>query len=114
MEIQVDILVRAIAGGIAIGLVLLISKKFGPIAAGLFALFPIVSLPIYYFIGTTEGNEKLRLTLFNSLLAFPIWIIFTVTLYWACHRFKIIPAMLIALGIWTIAAILFLLIRKAV
>ncbi len=107
-----DIVWRSLLGGVFIGLVLLLSRKCGPAVGGLFILFPFASLPIFYFIGATEGTEKLRQTLLHSLIAVPVWVAYTAALYWATQRFKLVPSIILSLGVWVLAALLLVLCRR--
>jgi len=62
----IELLTRSLVGGSLIVLVFLLGKTKYSVIAGLFVLFPIVTLVGYFFIGQSVDSSKLHeITLFH-------------------------------------------------
>jgi len=62
----IELLTRSLVGGSLIVLVFLLGKIKYSVIAGLFVLFPIVTLVGYFFIGQSVDSSKLHeITLFH-------------------------------------------------
>lgn len=63
---MIELLTRSLVGGSLIVLVFLLGKIKYSVIAGLFVLFPIVTLVGYFFIGQSVDSSKLHeITLFH-------------------------------------------------
>ncbi len=98
------IILRASLSGAFIGLMLWLSNSHRPFYSGILLFFPIISLPVFYFIGLDSGMDKMRETIAGGLAALPVWVIFAGVLYWASYRFKLLPALGLSLGVWFFCA----------
>ncbi|MCD4809841.1 MAG: GlpM family protein [Methanosarcinales archaeon] len=57
---MIELLTRSLVGGSLIVLVFLLAKTKYSVIAGLFVLFPIVTLVGYFFIGQSGDSSKLH------------------------------------------------------
>lgn len=78
-----DLLLKGVVSGVLVSCVLLLAQTGQSKAAGLAVLFPAITLLSYYFIGQGEGEGRLREVVGASLLAFPVWLVFMGTVYFA-------------------------------
>lgn len=106
------ILLKAVIGGIFIGLILWLSQTKLSYLAGLLLFFPIISMPTFFFLGSSGNGDKMRETIIWSFWSIPVWLAFALTLFWCSYRLKIIPSILISMAVWFIAATILVVLRK--
>lgn len=103
-----DVLVKGVISGALVTLILLLARSERTQAAGLFVLFPAITLLSYYFVGDTEGEARLREVVRASALAFPVWLIFMGTVYFSLPILDFRIALLVATVVWLLAGGLYL------
>lgn len=101
-----DVIWKSAIGAIVLAIVLLLSRSHVPYLAGLMLFFPALGLPAFYFIGASEGPERLRSTILAALLSIPLWIIWAVGFYFFSYRFTMEQSALLSLVVWGVAAAL--------
>ena len=108
------ILLKAVGGGIFIGLILWLSQTKLSYLAGLLLFFPIISVPTFFFLGSNGNGDRMRETIIWSFWSIPVWVAFALTLYWCSYRLKIIPSIFISLAVWFVAATILVFLRKGI
>ncbi|MFB3897471.1 MAG: GlpM family protein [bacterium] len=108
------ILLKAVLGGLFIGLILWLSQTKLSYLAGLLLFFPIISMPTFFFLGSGGEMDKMRQTIVWSFWSIPVWIAFALTLYLCSYRLKIIPSIILSMAVWFISATILVLLRKGV
>ena len=71
-------------------------------------LFPVITLLSYFFVGQSEGPERLREVVKSSVGAFPIWLVFMGTVYVALPEMDYRVALAVGTLAWLAAAVLYL------
>jgi len=104
----VDLLLKGIISGSLVMLVLLFARVERTQTAGLFVLFPAVTLLSYYFIGQSEGEQQLREVVRGSVMAFPVWLVFMAVVYFTLPLLDFRLALVVATGVWLLAGGLYL------
>lgn len=104
-----DIAVKALGGGVLVGLVLLLARVSSERLAGLFVLFPVINLITFFFIGSEEGAETLRNVLKATLIAYPLGAVSTGTMFLLVSYVDYRAALLGGLLAWLGGAGIFLL-----
>ena len=99
-----ELLLRFIAGGSLIVLVTLLAKTRYPMLAGIFMLFPAVTLVGYYFIGQSMSVAQLRQVTKFSIYALSTTFIFLVTFYYAQEKHSLNAALGSATAMWFVAS----------
>jgi uncharacterized membrane protein (GlpM family) len=107
-----DIIARATLSGVLVAVVLVVARSDRTQAAGLFVLFPVVTLLSYYFVGSSEGPERLAQVVKSSLLAFPIWFVFAGTTYALLPLVDFRIALTAAMAAWLIVGGVYLLLVR--
>ena len=96
--------VRFIAGGSLVVAVSLLAKLKNPVLAGLFVLFPVITLIGFYFIGTAvDGAALKKITLF-SMCAVPTTLVFLITFYLLIGKVALTPCLLLSTLAWCASA----------
>ncbi|MDI6782616.1 MAG: GlpM family protein [bacterium] len=108
------ILLKAVIGGIFIGLILWLSQTRLSYLAGLLLFFPIISVPTFFFLGSNGNGDRMRETIIWSFWAIPVWVAFALTLYWCSYRLKILPSIFISLAVWFVVATILVILRKGI
>ena len=99
-----DVIWKSGLGAVVLAMVLLLSRTSVSYLAGLMLFFPALGLPAFYFIGASEGPERLRSTIVAALLSMPLWIIWALAFYFFSYRFTMEQSALLSLVVWAIAA----------
>lgn len=97
-----DIIGKGLLSGALVSLILLAARSDRSQAAGLFVLFPAITLLSYYFIGASEGGERLSAVVRSSLIAFPVWFVFMGTAYALLPHVDFRVALLAATIAWLV------------
>jgi|GEM_PF-5129888 len=99
-----DVIWKSAIGAVVLAGVLLLSRTSVPYLAGLMLFFPALGLPAFYFIGVSEGPERLRGTIIAALLSMPLWGIWALAFYFLSYRFTMEQSALLSLVVWGVAA----------
>ena len=96
---------RALLGAAAVVLIALLSRSRNFVLAGLVPLFPMFALIAHYIVGTERTVGDLRATVLFGLWALFPYAIYLGALYVLSARLPLVPALLLAVLCWTIAAL---------
>ena len=107
-----ELAMRFIMGGSLITLISLLAKTKNPTLAGIFVLFPAVTLVGYWFIAQSVDAAKLQSIAIFSIYAMPTTLVFLIAFYFACSRFAITWSLLIAIVAWLCSAGILIMIAK--
>ena len=99
-----ELLLRFMVGGSLIVLVTLLAKTRYLMLAGIFMLFPAVTLVGYYFIGQSMNVTQLQQVTKFSIYALSTTFIFLVAFYYAQERFSLNAALGLATTSWFAAS----------
>lgn len=99
-----ELLLRFIAGGSLIVLVTLLAKTRYPMLAGIFMLFPAVTLVGYYFIGQSMSVTQLQQVTKFSIYALSTTFIFLMVFYYAQEKYSLNAALGSATAAWFAAS----------
>lgn len=99
-----ELAMRFIMGGSLITFISLLAKTKNPTLAGIFVLFPAVTLVGYWFIAQSVDAERLQSIAMFSIYAMPTTLAFLIAFYFACSRFSIIWSLSIAVFAWLVRA----------
>lgn len=99
-----ELLLRFVVGGGLIVLVTLLAKTRYPMLAGIFMLFPVVTLVSYYFVGQSMSVAQLQQVTKFSIYALSTTFIFLVTLYHAQKKYSLNAALGAATTMWFVAS----------
>jgi uncharacterized membrane protein (GlpM family) len=99
-----ELAARFIAGGSLVVAVSLLAKLKNPILAGLFVLFPAITLIGFYFIGTAVDSASLKKITLFSMAALPTTFVFLITFYALTGRVALMPSLLLSTLAWCAAA----------
>ena len=97
-------LLRFIVGGSLIVLATLLAKTKYPMLAGIFMLFPAVTLVGYYFVGQSMSVAQLQQVTRFSIYALSTTFIFLVTFYYAQEKYSLNAALGSATAMWFVAS----------
>ena len=108
-----DILVYFIAGGVVTTAIVLLEESGSRLLSGFATLMPVFTLIAYFFIGQSSGGVALsknaELVLVGTLVA---WVPYMLALIWLAPHFGTYKTIGIALAIFFVLAILFLLLTQ--
>ena len=108
-----DILVYFIAGGVVTTAIVLLEESGSRLHSGFATLMPVFTLIAYFFIGQSSGGVALsknaELVLVGTLVA---WVPYMLALIWLAPHFGTYKTIGIALAIFFVLAILFLLLTQ--
>jgi uncharacterized membrane protein (GlpM family) len=99
-----ELAVRFIAGGSLVVAVSLLAKAKNPVLAGLFVLFPAVTLVGFYFIGASVDAAGLKKIALFSMAALPTTFVFLITFYLLIGSMALKPCLLLSTLAWCAAA----------
>ncbi|HUI92044.1 MAG TPA: GlpM family protein [Chitinivibrionales bacterium] len=106
-----ELAVRFIAGGSLVVAVSLFAKAKNPVLAGLFMLFPVITLVGFYFIGSAADSAGLRKIALFSMAALPATLVFLASFYVLIGSMALRPCLLLSTLAWCAAAAVVLLIN---
>ena len=101
-----ELLSRFVAGGSLIVIVTLLSKTRFPALAGVFMLFPAVTLVGYYFVGQSMSVPQLQHITKFSILALSTTFAFLVAFYYARELTSLNMSLALATTAWLVSAVL--------
>jgi membrane protein GlpM len=101
-----ELALRFFAGGSLVVAVSILAKTKSPLLAGLFVLFPAITLIGYYFIGQTVESAYLKKITLFSIAALPTTFVFLITFYLVIDRFSLLASLGTATLAWCGSAML--------
>jgi len=101
---NIELLLRFVVGGSLIVAVTLLAKTKYPMLAGIFMLFPAVTLVGYYFIGQSMSVVQLQQITKFSIYALSTTFVFLLTFYYAQERLSLNYALGTATSMWFVAS----------
>jgi Uncharacterized membrane protein required for alginate biosynthesis len=99
-----ELALRFFAGGGLIVLVTLLARIKHPILAGIFMLFPAVTLVGYYFIGQSMSVSQLQNVTRFSIYSLSTTFIFLLTFYYTQERFSLNLSLVSSTAAWFVSA----------
>jgi uncharacterized membrane protein (GlpM family) len=109
-----ELAVRFIAGGSLVVVVSLLAKAKNPVLAGLFVLFPAVTLIGFYFIGTTVDSAGLKKIALFSMAALPTTFVFLMIFYLLIGSMTLRSCLLWSTLAWCAAATVVILVNHLI
>jgi uncharacterized membrane protein (GlpM family) len=103
-----EIILRFVAGGILVVAVSALAKSKYPILAGLFVLFPAVTLVSFFFLARTVPSDTIRKITIFSIYTLPTTLAFLITFLQSHDRFGVLAGLAMAMGSWFLVAIVLL------
>ena len=106
-----EICLRFIAGGTVVVIVSFLARAKNPLFAGLFVLFPVITIIGFYFIGQSCDTVHLkRITLF-SMLSLPATLVFLGTFHFLIGKVDLVWSLAFSLAAWSATALVFILLN---
>ena len=99
-----ELALRFVAGGGLIVLITLLARTKHPVLAGIFMLFPAVTLVGYYFIGQSMSVPQLQNVTRFSIYSLSTTIIFLLTFYYTQERFGLNLSLVSSTTAWFVSA----------
>lgn len=103
-----EIFLRFLAGGILVVIVSVLAKSKYPFLAGLFVLFPAVTLVSFFFLARSVPSDTLRKVTLFSIYTLPTTLAFLITFLQSHDRFGALGGLAMAVGSWFLVAIVLL------
>ena len=101
-----ELILRFFAGGSAIVIISWLARSRYPFIAGIFLLFPVVTMLGFFFLGQSESPEKIRTITLFTIYSLPAVVTFLVAFYFLQNTAGVLNALIYAIGAWFMAAIL--------
>ncbi len=101
-----QLILRFIVGGSAIVIISWLARSKYPYIAGIFLLFPVVTMLGFFFLSQSEPPEKLRTITLFTIYSLPAVVTFLVAFYLWQQTAGVFNALIYAMGAWFLAAIL--------
>ena len=108
-----EYILRFVMGGGLLTLITILAKSKNPTLAGIFVLFPAVTLVGYWFIAKTVDASQLQGIALHSIYALPTTLVFLIAFYLSCGRFSIGITLLISVIAWLACAGLLVIATKS-
>jgi uncharacterized membrane protein (GlpM family) len=104
-----EICLRFLAGGTLVVVVSFLARAKSPLFAGLFVLFPVITIIGFYFIGQScDAFHMRKITLF-SMISLPTTLIFLGTFYFLTGKVDLVWSVIFSIAAWCAAALLVML-----
>jgi len=100
----VDWVVKAVLGAGMVILIQLLAMTRNYAIAGLVPLFPTFALIAHYLVGTQRSSSDLRQTILFGMFSLGPYLLYLGALYLLVGRFKLLPSLIGATGVWLAAA----------
>ena len=97
---------KAILGAVIVVIIQLASQNKHYYIAGLIPLSPTFALIAHYIVGTEQTIEHLKKTIILGIFSLIPYLIYLLSLYYLVDKFKLFGSLLRASLIWTISAII--------
>lgn len=105
-DVVIATLVRFLTGGALIALLPLVSQRFGSSVAGVFLLFPAVSVIGLVVLGQAQGNSVVASASLTALIAVPTVAVFLLVVHLTLSRGIVLPlALATAIAAWLLTAV---------
>ena len=101
-----EILLKFCAGGTAVVVISWLAKSKNPTLAGLFVLFPAVTLVSFIFMLIDKNTYAIKRAALGSIYYIPSTLAFLITFYFAYKIFGNFWSLIFALVAWIVVAIL--------
>lgn len=102
---MLDILLKSVAAGALVAIVLVCVRLGKPELAGVLLSFPALTIVSYLFIGHGQGSEQLLQVVKVSIMMLPLWALFMLATYLLLRHTDYRMAVAGATFCWMIAAI---------
>lgn len=102
---MMSLVIKAAFGAALVVVIDALSKTPNFYFAGLIILFPWFSVVTHYLIFTERGANDLRQTIAFGVASIIPYLIYMVVIYLAAARLRIVPALLLAVFCWGLAAL---------
>ncbi len=99
-----DLALRFVAGGTLVAGVSVLAKTRHPLLAGLFLLFPLVTLVGLYFAGSALDTAGVRKIALFSMAGLPATLAFLAAFYILVMRAGLVQSLLLSTLIWCACA----------
>jgi len=99
-----NLLAKALVGALMVLLIGLLSRTRNYYIAGLLPLFPTFALMAHYIVGSERGTSGLKATIVFGMWAVVPYLAYLTSLYGLVDRLRLIPALLVALCVWSVIA----------
>lgn len=96
---------KCTAGALIMLLIHFVTKSNAYYINGLVFLFPIFSIPAYYFMYTERGVEEIQKTNIFALWSLIAYAGFVLTIFFTVKKFGIGTSLAISTGVWLVLAI---------
>ena len=109
-----EVVLRFIVGGGVVVIVTLLAKADHPLLAGLFVLFPAVTLVSFTFLAKTSSPDAMRRITLFSIYSLPTTIAFLIAFFWGQQRMGAFAGMCIAVIVWFLVALILIVLNLRV
>jgi membrane protein GlpM len=99
-----NLLAKTLVGALMVLLIGLLARTRNYYVAGLLPLFPTFALMAHYIVGSERGAADLKATITFGMWAVVPYLAYLGSLYGLIDRLRLVPALLVALLAWSIAA----------
>ena len=99
-----NLLAKTLIGALMMLLIALLARTRNYYIAGLLPLFPTFALMAHYIVGSERGTTDLKATIVFGMWAVVPYLAYLASLYWLVDRLRLVPALLVALLVWSVAA----------
>lgn len=99
-----NLFAKALIGALMVLLIGLLSRTRSYYIAGLLPLFPTFALMAHYIVGSERGTAELKATIVFGMWSVVPYLAYLASLYWLIDRLRLVPALLVALLVWALAA----------
>jgi uncharacterized membrane protein (GlpM family) len=104
-------LIRFVLGGSLVLLIGLIAKNGKSAAAGIMALFPVITAVSFTFLARSVDIKIVKATVLTGIVSLPATAVFLLSFYFCIGRMHIALAVLVSLLCWLAAALVVYYIR---
>jgi len=108
-----DILVKALLGGILIGLLLTLARLRHYVITGLLVSVPAVSLYTWWWIGTEHGAESLRVSVRAAMWSAIPWVAYLAVVYLFAGKLPLWLTLALGVLAWLIITAIFAVVLHA-
>ncbi len=105
---------RFVAGGSIVVIVSWLANGKHPLLAGLFVLFPAVTLVSFFFLARKEPADVMRRISLYSIYSFPATLVFLVAFYLTQRRLGSAASLYVAVASWLVVALLLVTLNASV
>jgi uncharacterized membrane protein (GlpM family) len=96
--------IRFVAGGSLVVAVSLLAKARNPMLAGIFMLFPVITIVGLYFAGQSLDSAGLGKIALFCMAALPTTLVFLGTFYSTIGRFNLVQCLIMSTVAWCASA----------